>query len=30
MKNSLEGVSSISGKKGVIYVKTLTGKTVEI
>ena len=30
MKNSLEGVSSVSGQKGVIYVKTLTGKTVEI
>ena len=28
MKNALEGVSSISGQKGVIYVKTLTGKTV--
>ena len=28
MKNSLEGFSSISGQKGVIYVKTLTGKTV--
>jgi hypothetical protein len=28
MKNALEGVSSLSGKGGVLYVKTLTGKTV--
>ena len=30
MKNTLEGVSSNSGIKSVIYVKTLTGKTVDI
>jgi len=30
MKNTLEGVSSLSGNYGFIYVKTLTGKTVEI
>ena len=28
MKNSLEGDSILRGKGGVIYVKTLTGKTV--
>ena len=30
MKNTLEGVSSNSGIKSVIDVKTLTGKTVDI
>ena len=30
MKNALEGLSSLSGPGGLIYVKTLTGKTVEI
>lgn len=30
MKNALEGLSSLTASSGVIYVKTLTGKTVEI
>jgi len=30
MKNALEGLSSMSSTSGLIYVKTLTGKTVEI
>jgi ubiquitin len=30
MKNALEGLSSMSSSSGIIYVKTLTGKTVEI
>lgn len=30
MKNALEGLSSVTSNEGVIYVKTLTGKTVEI
>ena len=30
MKNALEGLSSMTSSNGVIYVKTLTGKTVEI
>jgi hypothetical protein len=30
MKNALEGLSTIQGSVGVIYVKTLTGKTIEI
>jgi len=30
MKNALEGISSLTGSSGVIYVKTLTGKTIEI
>lgn len=28
MKNALEGLSSLTSSNGVIYVKTLTGKTV--
>lgn len=30
MKNALEGLSSLTSTNGVLYVKTLTGKTVEI
>ena len=30
MKNALEGLSSITSSSGLLYVKTLTGKTVEI
>lgn len=30
MKNALEGVSKLSSSFGTIYVKTLTGKTIEI
>lgn len=30
MKNALEGLSTLKSVKGVIYVKTLTGKTIEI
>jgi ubiquitin len=30
MKNALEGLSSLLAAEGIIYVKTLTGKTVEI
>lgn len=30
MKNSLEGLSSMTSSNGIIYVKTLTGKTIEI
>lgn len=30
MKNVLEGISTLAGLRGVIYVKTLTGKTIEI
>lgn len=30
MKNALEGLSTMKASKGVLYVKTLTGKTVEI
>lgn len=30
MKNALEGLSTLTSSNGVIYVKTLTGKTVEI
>ena len=30
MKNALEGTSSLSGASGTVYVKTLTGKTIEI
>lgn len=30
MKNALEGLSSLTSSNGVIYVKTLTGKTIEI
>jgi len=28
MKNILEGFSELSGKSGILYIKTLTGKTV--
>lgn len=30
MKNALEGLSSVQSSTGLLYVKTLTGKTVEI
>lgn len=30
MKNALEGLSTLHSSSGIIYVKTLTGKTVEI
>lgn len=30
MRNALEGVSQMSSRRGVIFVKTLTGKTIEI
>lgn len=30
LKNALEGPSILEGKGGLIYVKTLTGKTIEI
>ena len=30
MKNAIEGKSSLSAGAGIIYVKTLTGKTVEL
>jgi hypothetical protein len=30
MKNALEGISTLSAVKALIYVKTLTGKTIEI
>lgn len=30
MKNALEGLSTLQATGGVLYVKTLTGKTVEI
>lgn len=30
MKNALEGLTSLLAAEGVIYVKTLTGKTIEI
>ena len=30
MKNALEGLSSLTSSNGVLYVKTLTGKTIEI
>jgi hypothetical protein len=28
MKNALEGISSLKGNSGILYVKTLTGKTI--
>ncbi len=30
MKNALQGISKLQSSYGVIYVKTLTGKTIEI
>ena len=30
MKNALEGLSTMSSSSGLLFVKTLTGKTVEI
>lgn len=30
MRNALEGVSSVQATSGTIYVKTLTGKSIEI
>jgi hypothetical protein len=30
MKNALEGLSGLTSTSGVVYVKTLTGKTIEI
>lgn len=30
MKNALQGISSLASLRGVIYVKTLTGKTIQI
>ena len=30
MKNALEGLSTLKSPSGILYVKTLTGKTIEI
>jgi hypothetical protein len=30
MKNALEGLTTMQAAEGVLYVKTLTGKTIEI
>jgi hypothetical protein len=30
MKNALEGISTLSALRATIFVKTLTGKTIEI